>query len=172
MKKIILILTTGLTISLFASEDFKDKHFKCTLIEKNGEYISERQAESLNEFKIDTLMKKTNLRTHKEFFNFEKIDRGDEIYSYHLYGDVYYKATLKFDELNIKKVITTVYDENYDPSDRDIYFPDGKEYAHKSEKTRIQELKEKDRKNENDQRKYSCTEATFIEKIKYKYDHF
>lgn len=165
IKKITFILTMGLSVYLFASEEFQNKHLKCTLIEKNGETISERQAESLNKFKIDILITKTILETNEKRFNFEKVDNGEDIYSKHLYGDTYFKATFnKFSNiLSIKKVVTTVY--------TDIYISDGKEYSYKS-KTEIKELKKADRAEENDETKYSCTEATFAEKIKYKYNKF
>ena len=170
MKKVFLSLTVGLSLSLYSSENFEDKHLKCTLIEKNGETISERQAESLNKFKIDVLITKTILKTNEKTFNFEKIDNGEDIYSKLLYGDIYYKATFnKFSKiLSIKKVVTTIYDETYDSSDIDIYLPGGKEYYYKSKRTEIEELKKADRAKENDQSEYSCTEATLLEKIKYK----
>lgn len=170
MKKIILLLI-GLSISSLAYGDFEDKHLKCTLVEKNGEVISERQAEGLNEYKINVLVTKTTLETNKRTFKFEKIENGRDIYSYKIYGDIYYKANFGeySNSLEIKKVVTTVYDENYDSSDVDIYFPDGKEYAYKSKKTRINELKEINRKMENDNNTYACTEATLLEKIKYKF---
>ena len=174
MKKVFLSLTVGLSLSLYSSENFEDKHLKCTLIEKNGEIITERQAETLNMSKIDVLVTKTILKVNEKIFNFEKVDNENDIYSRLFYGDIYYKANFnKFADrsnmLSIKKVVTTIYDENYDPSDMDYMDYDGKTYLYKSKRTRIEELKEKDRKAENDQSKYSCIQATLLEKLKYKF---
>lgn len=88
MKKIVLILI-GLSISSFAYGDFEDKHLKCTLVERGGEKISEREAEGLNEYKLDVLVTKTTLElrrkapagSDKMTFEFEKIDNGKDIYT-------------------------------------------------------------------------------------------
>lgn len=126
MRKMVLSLTIGLVVSLFASEEFENKHLKCTLTEKEGETISERQAESLNEFKVDVLISKTDLKIGYKTFKYKNTDStGDDIYSYRDDNAYYIDYS---NTLHIKKTIT--YDE------------------------------------------YKCTEATFMEKAKYKYDKF
>ena len=171
MKKSILTLTMIMTISLFA-EDFKDKHFKCTLIEKNGEYISERQAESLNKFKKDVFVSKTKLELGYETFEYKDTDNYD-IYSQHKFNDDYDYAYIDYSNtLYIKRVVTTIYEELLDVTGVSAYENAVNEsYNNIVEKQNIK-AKERAKEREKEQSKYSCTEATLIEKIKYKYDHF
>lgn len=79
MKKIILILTMGLTIYLFA-KDFKDKHLKCTLVSKDASSVSQREAEGLNEYKMDILITKTTLKANTEIFKYKETNNMDDIY--------------------------------------------------------------------------------------------
>ena len=96
MKKVFLSLTVGLSLSLYSSENFEDKHFKCTLESKGYENITERQAESLNEFNIDVLITKTDLKIGRKTFKFEKVEDGKDIYSYHIYKNEYQKAYILY----------------------------------------------------------------------------
>ncbi len=171
MKKSILTLTMIMTISLFA-EDFKDKHFKCTLIEKNGEYISERQAESLNKFKKDVFVSKTKLKLGYETFEYKDTDNYD-IYSQHLFSDDYNYAYIDYGNfLHIKRVVTTIYEEVENASGASAYENEVNESSNKLIEKLNTKAKERDKEREKEQSTYSCTEATFIEKIKYKYDNF
>lgn len=148
MKKVFLSLTVGLLLSLYSSENFEDKHFKCTLGSKGYEDITERQAESLNEFNIDVLITKTDLKIGYKTFKFEKVEDGIDIYS----GGVYQKAYILYQTLYIDTVSDTVYDT-----------------SRKEEQIR----KSNDEYRNREKRlRYDCTEATFIQKAKYKYDNF
>lgn len=129
MKKSILTLTMIMTISLFA-EDFKDEHLKCTLVSKDASSVSQREAEGLNEYKIDILITKTTLKANNEIFKYKETNNMDDIYSN--YKEDYFK----------------------------VYISD---YVHSVYKKL---------NRENYERRYDCEKATFIEKTKYKYDHF
>ncbi len=166
MKRIILSLTMGLLVSLLASENFENKHLKCTLTEKNGEQISERQAESLNEFKVDVLLSKTDLKVGYKTFKYKNTESGNDIYSYHIYGDDYYNSYIDYNNtFYIKRIVTTIYKEKK-------YQSAYENLVNKYENDDIERVKEQDKEREKEQSEYSCTEATFIEKAKYKYKNF
>ena len=168
MNKIILSLIVGLSL-LYSSEDFKDLHLKCTLKSKGFNNITERQAESLDEYNIDVLVTKIDLKVGNTKFIFEKIYDYKEIYSRLVYDNVYEKAyVLKFPDtygLYINTLITRVYNKH---DKREIITSEG--YLSTIGKENI-ELEFKDRMREREEGlKYECTEATFIEKMKYIYD--
>ena len=134
MKKI-LTLTMGLIISLFASENFEDKHLKCTLIKKDGNPISLREAEGWYEFKNDVLVTSTTIKINSITYYYDK--------------DEYY-----LDKAGIFRAHV-----NYDGKGLEIKMY-GVKYSYTLEKSvpYFEEYKE-----------YECTEATLLEKIKYKF---
>lgn len=70
MKRIILILTIGLSISLFGG-DFKDEHLKITLTSKDTGIVSQREAEGLNEYEMIIFVTKTTLEANGEIFKYK-----------------------------------------------------------------------------------------------------
>lgn len=80
MKKIILTLIIGLTISLFAG-DFKDEHLKITLTYKDSLSVSKREAEGLNEYEVDVLVTPSILKVNHEIFKYNKPENAYDIYT-------------------------------------------------------------------------------------------
>ncbi|MDN5089853.1 hypothetical protein [Aliarcobacter butzleri] len=165
MKKIILYLAMGLYLS--ASEDFENKHLKCTLTYKDGETISERQAESLNKFKLDVLISKTDLIIGYKIYKYKSTDGGNDIYSDN-YDNAYYIDYSK--TIHIKRIINPIKEEKYKYDfSENHYYNELMELKHKKN---IEKQREINVQEYNKQSEYICTEATLIEKIKYKYDNF
>ena len=177
MKKIVCILGGVSIIFLNASGDFKDKHLKCTLVEKESEIISERQAESLEEFKVDIFLSKLKIEKDLKTFKFEKIENGDEIYSRKIYdsisGSLYDKAI--YHEYNkqlhiFEERIDFEYEYEYDDKNAVVTQEDmANELSNWSNKKKFEPIK---KTKISDGNKYDCLEATFFEKIKYKYDNY
>lgn len=164
MRKIVLSLTIGLVVSLFASEEFENKHLKCTLTEKDGETISERQAESLNEFKVDVLVSKTDLKMGYKTFKYKNTESGNDIYTdkeneYKVYIDYSKNLHIIYSHRN---PLYLKYEEQEEINKFDNYY----------RKKAIDEINIGKKEYYNEQSEYSCTEATLMEKAKYKYDKF
>lgn len=158
MKKIILFLTIGLTISLFASENFEDKHLKCTLVKKDGEIISERQAESLDEFKKDVLVSKINLEIasghfRRDTFKYSDTDKdGNDIYTY-LDKKVSITPSNQLYIIEIKENLSFM---EYPP------------YVNSTEKMIIDKMNEGRQQFYTESKNYSCNEVTLDKKSKSK----
>ncbi len=143
MKKIVLLLI-GLSICLFAYKDFEDKHLKCTLVKENTNNISQREAEGLNEYKIDVLVTKTTLEMNRKTsagpdkitFEFEKIDNGKDIY------------TKTNTDNYISKLVAYIVPSYLNDYNLEVY-----------------DMLDKDKRRFI----YECNEATLLEKTKYKF---
>lgn len=167
MKRIILSLTMGLLVSLLASENFENKHLKCTLTEKNGEQISERQAESLNEFKVDVLLSKTDLEVGYKTFKYKNTESGNDIYTdkendYRVYIDYSKSLHIIYSHRNPRYLSYSNVEEIKGVND----------FANYYDRKAVDELNNGIQEYFKEQSEYSCTEATFIEKAKYKYKNF